>query len=400
MASPFRVFRKNQKVLLVTFGMAAMFAFIAADPILQWFSSRQSTQKNPVVARWDGGEMTRAQLTKAIQLRSAAAQFLVSAARAGRERTFEEPLVPVVHSVTSPQGIGEGSTIQVQLLAHQATNEGFLVDDTAVNLYLVQLTQGKVSNQELAEMLQGLKSVNSNATQEMVFQSLKTEMLAEQYLRSFLSGEGVITPVEMWIPWNRLNDLITIETLAIPVADFINQVEDPTEKELQEFFNKHKDTVKGRSRIGLEIHESPEPGFREPEKVRLQYLLADFDAFVDQIHGEVTDEEVKAHYEEFKDQYELIEFAPSGDDLTDGVGSDEIPSAPEPNDPKSDSPAADASKETADESPAEESSPEASKESADESTNGDSTTDEKPSDGESLATGSLFRSNLTTRERS
>ncbi len=63
------------------------------------------------------------------------------------------------------------------------------------------------------------------------------------------------------------------------------------EKDLKALFDKYRERLPERA--------SPEPGFREPHQVVVQYFRADMKSFLDP--REVTDEEVQKFYDEHKD---------------------------------------------------------------------------------------------------
>ena len=67
MASPFRVFRKHQKVLIATLGLLAMIAFVFLAPLMSLLGGRGSGggPTNPAVIEWDDGEITEFDLERA-----------------------------------------------------------------------------------------------------------------------------------------------------------------------------------------------------------------------------------------------------------------------------------------------------------------------------------------------
>ncbi|MFH1266261.1 MAG: hypothetical protein ABIK89_11085, partial [Planctomycetota bacterium] len=100
---------------------------------------------------------------------------------------------------------------------------------------------------------------------------------------------------ERWDYFQRLNRKVTIESLEVPVEDFVDAVEDPDEATLRDFFEEYK----------AEPYDpaSPEPGFREPKKVAIEYLKAEYESFFQRELAAVSPEELKAYYEEHKGEY-------------------------------------------------------------------------------------------------
>lgn len=333
MASPFRVFRKHEKLLLVTAGLVAIFVFVIGDAIMSLVGSGGGAKRtNPVVATWNGGELKESEVQSATMMRNIARNFLGEAAQKGYNVTLTQPKVGILQNLIFPQQeIDRDSTILIRLLADKAREQGFVVDNEAINHYLTQLTQGKVSNPELGEILRKYNA-GRRVSHEMLFESLRTEMLAVQFVSAYLRGGGTLTPAQLWGPWKNLNDLITVETMAVPVDDLVENVEEPTDEQLRQFYEEHKDRVDRPVQIAGRNVESPTPGFMTPAKVRLQYLVGDFDAFVDRIREEITDKEVKDYYEANKEQFVLTELArPADAPPENGLGQgDALPPAPEP----------------------------------------------------------------------
>ena len=89
--------------------------------------------------------------------------------------------------------------------------------------------------------------------------------------------------------------------LHVPVADYVAKVDEPKDEELKTFFDEHKEEHPQPA--------SPEPGFREPQRVALQWFKADQDKFL----AQVTDAEIKQRYEKNKELYDAAEKKPEAD---------------------------------------------------------------------------------------
>ena len=75
MASPFAVFRRNQKVMLAIVGIGAMVAFVFLDPLMKYVG-RSTRQENPVVVRTKYGALTEAEMAGIRQSRNLVDVFL------------------------------------------------------------------------------------------------------------------------------------------------------------------------------------------------------------------------------------------------------------------------------------------------------------------------------------
>jgi len=124
------------------------------------------------------------------------------------------------------------------------------------------------------------------------------------------------------------------------VADYIEKVEEePTEETLRAFFEEHREAYASP--------RSPEPGFRVLPRIAVNYLKADYDKFASP--DVVTDEEVRAAYEEQKELYDSLRQSsimspPPEDKPTEDTPTEDTPAEDTPADdtPADDAPAADA----------------------------------------------------------
>ena len=362
MASPFRVFRKNQKMLIASLGVAAIFAFVIGDPLLSLLgvTGGRRGAENPVVATWDGGDLRRSELERHSRLRQACRVFLENAREMGMNVTGSPPRVPPLIGKVTLSG-----TVDIILLAEQAKRMGFVVSDKMINRYLGQLTQNKVEEDQLTALLRAGRFTSDAA----IFDVLRTEMLATEYVRTYrFSGEASL-PNDRWNSWKQLNDSIQLEIVPVAVASFLVEIEDPSDTELQDFYNKYRGHVKQPAIIANTELETPEPGFMAPRTVALEFIKADFDTFVTRASDEVTEEQIVQYYEENKKDFILVELEQDSDSspssatesneasAVDGDKADDPASGQ--NDSKADSTESSEAKDTteapADESPADES---------------------------------------------
>ncbi len=104
----------------------------------------------------------------------------------------------------------------------------------------------------------------------------------------------MLTPAQQWEYYSRVKRSATVEAAALPVERYAAKVRVPDEKELKEFFDECK--------TRYPTPDSPEPGFRLPKRIAVQYFRANVDKFVDL--KSVTDAEIKEEYERDTDYYE------------------------------------------------------------------------------------------------
>ena len=87
-----------------------------------------------------------------------------------------------------------------------------------------------------------------------------------------------------------------IEFVEIPVEKYIDETAVPTDQQLKETYNKYA-TIEPDLKQGL-------PGFLQPRRIDVQYLLAKVDDFAKD--ETVTDEEIARYYEEKKENSRIF----------------------------------------------------------------------------------------------
>ncbi|MHC4878895.1 MAG: hypothetical protein ACYTGL_20790 [Planctomycetota bacterium] len=243
------------------------------------------------------------------------------------------------------------------VLNHVADERGISVSNEFIRDFLDEVSEGKLDRATFTAIRQSLQIGETE-----VFDLLRDELEARIAL-TLVNPQVDRMPEQYWRDFQKLNVRHTIEATAIPVEPFAAKAGKPSDEELRSLF----DEFKNRFPAG------GEPGFFQPDKVRLAWLSAEFEQ-VEQEVGEIPEDELKARYEERKESFYKIETLP---DLDEPAAGDESKTETEtPSDSEAENkPAEDA---PADESPAQESAPEKPgaappEESSDEVTAGDPT---------------------------
>ena len=294
MASPFAVFRKNQKMLIATLGLLAMIAFVFLPIILQNMGGREV--KNPLVVKTKRfGDINEQRLDGMIRQRQMVLNFLERAVSiSGTDPRFVRMYLESYIGPTTEEAV-----VDAWLRAQMATEMGLDVTDTEVNAFLKEVTGDRVTSHQFNEILSSLR-----ISQAQLFAAFRTELLAMNFRQLFSQSIEGSPPAERWDYYQRLNRRATVEIAPIPVAKFVSRVAEPDEGALQAFFDKYKEEYSDPASV--------EPGFRDPQKIALEYFKASYDDFIDP--KSVTEEEVKQHYEQFKDVHYLAADLPSLDD--------------------------------------------------------------------------------------
>jgi hypothetical protein len=144
MASPFRIFRKYMKTLLVVFGVMIMLSFVVGDSLVTYLGgsrggvSRASGRgAGDVAVSWDGGSLTNQEVYNLVQRRRIVNSFIQGVEFTGREAAFRagvEPrplrVQPIYGAETPQQGV-EGDVVRMKLFANAARDAGMRVSDEA-----------------------------------------------------------------------------------------------------------------------------------------------------------------------------------------------------------------------------------------------------------------------------
>ncbi|MEX0802558.1 MAG: hypothetical protein WD738_21165 [Pirellulales bacterium] len=313
MASPFRIFRKYQKTLLVVAGVILMFVFVIGDALVGYLGGSRrgrgdaTIDADAVAVHWDDDSLTNRQLHNLVMRRGILNGFIQGVEFEGRRAAFEagiEPrnlrVEPILGPETPQQGV-ERSVVQTRLFAEAARKAGMRISDDTIVQYLDELGRGRVTRDDMRAMLSRMQSGGSGASIDYVIEALREEMLARNFIASHQFAFDTVTPQQRWEDWLSVNDRVVIEAAAIPMERFLVDVPEPTDAELVAFFDKHKNREPQPDFIGQMELPSATPGFRVPRKIDVQFIRANYDQYLSKLEGEIRDEEVQKYYDENKD---------------------------------------------------------------------------------------------------
>jgi hypothetical protein len=278
MASPFRYFRKHTKVFLAVAAVLAIFIFVV-------------------------GELNVAQLQSLLMQRKITDDFLKAVfVQGGGETGYDFPtsVPPLLLNQQQLEQL-ETEVIGLEVMADLAEQAGMTVSDTLINHYIQEMGLKKVTGEQVAQILSNVGQQNRQANEAIVFNTLRKMLLQYFYRRTYGDASLVVLPQQRWDDWRKVNERISIEAAVLPVEKFIGEVPEPNETQLLAFYNEYKDFDPGRYQmeVGRELPMA-EPGFAEPRRVRLQYLLGSISGRTEKLLETVTEEEIKEYYERNK----------------------------------------------------------------------------------------------------
>ncbi len=306
----FDFFRRYQKAMVAVLGVIAMLSFVVLPLVQQYYSQQGSTgsaDSNQLV-RFAGGELAPEQLQNFQYTHNRVLNFLAQVA----QKVIERGGMPKVPGfIADSRGMvyrygidlvddrnSEAHAIKTLLLAHEAKKMGFDLQDASIEQWIVDYTDGKVSQKEINEILRGVAEGRLGRNQ--LYSQLKTELLADLMTRlsnAGASGRGVyannaaiVPPAAAWENYLKLNQSATVSTYALYVDDYLKEVPtDFPESKVVALYEKAKDKLK--------MNDSPEPGFRRRFAADLEYVYAPITDFVEKAKASVTEEQIKQEYD-------------------------------------------------------------------------------------------------------
>ena len=311
-------------MLLVVFGVLIIVVFTIGDSVSRISSDSGGSEQDEVVVKWDGTELKKSRL-QAIQVSRQIAHFALielqnAAMQKGAFPRFQQQLA-FLHrinpggSLSRPRMIFTGGdltplgTVRSLVLAQRADEIGMVVPDTQIQQYLFGATDGKLTYEEIRAILVGGKNSRYPRSMKSMFDVFRQEMLADKIFEEFFRGTLAMPMAQQLDYFSRSNRQIEAEVIEIPVSQFVQQVADPSEQQLQDYFDKYKFQTPLFDNIAGVIYESSDPGFKLPHRVSVEYVKVGVDEMITQVYDEVTDEEIAAYYEENKQRDEQMHAA-------------------------------------------------------------------------------------------
>ncbi len=292
MASPFKFFRKNQKLWLAGLTIVAMGGFVVLPTVVQMMGDggNAAAARKAVVTTTAYGDINRITLEGLRRDRQAVLSFMNNVDMLVRTKKQNWRTATVAGNFQRRLSSDEQHIVETWLLVNRAEELGVVVDDAAVTAFLQQITEGVVTNDDLIGTGgedRGLLG-RLELPESQLFRLLKYELTALRLQEIVFAGLMPMTPGERWDYYQRLNRMMRIELAEVPVQRFVAGVADPDEATLKQFFDKYKDQE--------QAPESPEPGFQEPKRVAVEYFKVDYERLFEP-------GELEKYYEEHKEEF-------------------------------------------------------------------------------------------------
>jgi len=336
MASPFSIFRKNQRLWMAGAVLIAILAFVVA-PMLESFSGYSRGTRpgaGAVAASWSGGSITQEQVESELTQLAIANTFLRKLAFDVREKGGF-PQVPAAAGSDfgnlgiTPETRDPNVIIRRKLFVEEAKRLGIHFDEQSVKTFLTRFVDGKLSGEQIQK---SLREVSGGRMTLLDFNRLMKEELAQYaVLRlsdSAMRFEGrdntqgfpmalpmaILTPPSKnWQYFQRFNRAATIEAYPVFVRDFKEAVTaEPSDRELRALFDE------GKSVSQIEVEVQTQPAFMIPPKADFEFLTVNFLQVVEEEKGKIPEDVLRAEYERLlkENQFRVPDTTPAPENPT------------------------------------------------------------------------------------
>ncbi len=349
-SSPFELFRRNLKPLMVALTLLALFSFVILPSVAMY--QQQNSGYGPsetTLAAYQGGDFEINKVNFFTRNHNATVEFLNELAEttirqggapkvAGFQYDTQNKSIRALGINSNP---GNETSVRALMFAAEAKKIGLDLDDTAVRNWLTLFSDGRLSDGEINSLI--ATSTRNQLGQMQLYEQLRTHLLAQAFQQRVMSGLTVaglpITPpAEQWDLFLRLNRRAVADAYAVNIADFIGKTNDkPSEKQIQDLYEE------GKSRFP--DPESPQASFRRPYTANFEYLAGNLDDFIDREKAKLSDEALRAEYDARVAAGEFnVAEPPAEDNPAEDTPADETPAedTPSTETPAEDTPAPDA----------------------------------------------------------
>ncbi|MEZ6122365.1 MAG: hypothetical protein R3C49_04225 [Planctomycetaceae bacterium] len=190
---------------------------------------------------------------------------------------------------------GARDVILGRLLREEARRLGITVDKSMVGDYLKRATSEKLTSEDYVAIRNNLAYQGRAITDDQLQQILADEIQARMAYQTLTTRTSTLPPGPevYWQFYRRLNVRQQVLTAALDVNDFVDQVGDPTDAQVEELFREFS------RKLPNEV-EPGSPGFRLPLRAKLAYLEID-SAAIEAGLEPVSDEAVEKYYQDNKE---------------------------------------------------------------------------------------------------
>ena len=306
MASPLRAFRKDQKQLLVFFGVLLMIAFILGGVLTSMPNSNSGTREpqDSISVQWDGASYSQDELQSFLRLHILSQRFLAQLAQTALAANATPETDPSLLPVSSDQDSGIRDVANILLQADEARRLGVTVNDVVVDNflrrvggdngftegdYMVLLKESTSGQLSLARLKEHLKvELAALRLQDIMFSGMGSPSGQVNQVRMAGPPVPFVTPIAAVSSQERTTNKVTIEFVKIEVEPFLEQVEEsPSPTEVRKLYE--------QGAVQFPSFQKNTPGFRVPDKAVIQWFKTDQESFLPDVES-ITKDRIVEEY--------------------------------------------------------------------------------------------------------
>jgi len=198
------------------------------------------------------------------------------------------------------------STIMTWLaLYDEARARGFEMSDAAVAARLKGLEELGLGADAVNRLVQ-----RAGGNRDHLLAALRTDMTVRLYIDWLRDTLSASVGPEVRREFTKTDDRIQVRLAVLKAAAFLSEVKEVSESALNEPFTKYRSFFAGQGPEGC--------GYRIPDKVAIEYLVADPKAFEPQAAGKITDADIQKYYDAHKASEFLVPSPPKAEEPAAG----------------------------------------------------------------------------------
>jgi hypothetical protein len=301
-SSPFELFRRNLKPLMVLLTLLALISFVILPSVAMYQQRNAGMAGSETrLASYDGGNFDAAKVgyfTRAhymmVQSLAQLAEITISKGGTPRVANFQynEQAKQIANLGINSQP-SDATSVRTMMFAAEAKKAGLDLDDTAIQSWLAAFTDGRLSDAEINGVL--ADATRNQMGQFQLYEQVRTHLLSEAFQRQAMSGLAVnnrpiVTPAQQWELFLRLNRQAKADAFAVPVADFVAQTSDkPPATEINRVYQEGKDRFPDE--------QSSLPAFRRPYTANFEILTGSLEEFIQRELPNFSEEQLRQEYQ-------------------------------------------------------------------------------------------------------
>lgn len=280
---PFEVFRRHQKKLIAIFGLLAMFGFVISDSVPRMLNS-SGQGRDQEVANLYGRTIYQSDLGELAAQRNRANAFVGDLVY--RMSRGQRPVIAPFG------GLKTRDLVDAMILQHEADKLGIPGGPELGRDFLKKITM----NQMTRDLFEDLASRFSNTVSgEQLLADIGSQVRLENVRR--LLGSPLVTPYDVFTAYRDQTERVSAKAIEIPVDRFLAKVPEPSQSEIQQFYDRYKDVLPDSTR--------DTPGFKVPRQIQVEFLSVDGNALAKKIRDSLSEAELRSYYENRKSEFEV-----------------------------------------------------------------------------------------------